>query len=101
MTKPKARTGDVIPPVRKKPQVAIEEGMTDSVIFSLIDGPVAVTLGCWLFFAIEALANEELVVRVLNHKRRRFHRRRPGGDWSLVECGGQLDGPRRVSACPH
>lgn len=53
MTKPKARTGDVIPPVRKKPQVAIEDGMTDSVIFSLIYGPVAVTLGCWLFFANE------------------------------------------------
>jgi hypothetical protein len=51
MTKPKARTGDVIPPVRNKPQVAIEDGMADSVIFSLIYGPVAVTLGCWLFFA--------------------------------------------------
>jgi hypothetical protein len=53
--------------------------MTDSVIFFSIYGPVAVTLECWLFFAMEALANEEGVVRVLNHKRRRVHGRRPSG----------------------
>ena len=28
--------------------------MIDFVIFSLIYGPVAVTLACWLFFTIEA-----------------------------------------------
>jgi hypothetical protein len=54
--------------------------MIDSVIFSLIYGPIAVTLGCWLFFAIEAgRADEVVVVRVLSHKQRRFHRGCPRG----------------------
>ncbi len=50
------------------------------IIFSLIYGPIVVTLGCWLFFAIEAgRANEEAVVRVVSHHQRRFHRDRPRG----------------------
>jgi hypothetical protein len=50
--------------------------MIDSVIFSLIYGPIAVTL----FFAIEAgRTNEVVVVRVLSHKQRRFHRGCPRG----------------------
>ena len=36
--------------------------MTDSVIFFSIYGPVAVTLECWLFFAMEALAKRGLFV---------------------------------------
>jgi hypothetical protein len=54
--------------------------MINSVILSLIYGPIAVTFGCWLFFAIEAgRANEEAVVRVVSHNQRRFHRGRPRG----------------------
>jgi hypothetical protein len=54
--------------------------MINSVILSLIYGPIAVTLGCWLFFAIEAgRANEEAVVRVVSYNQRRFHRGRPRG----------------------
>ena len=50
------------------------------IIFSLIYGPIVVTLGCWLFFAIEAgRADEVVVVRVLSHKQRRFHRGCPRG----------------------
>ena len=57
--------------------------MIDSVICSLIYGPFAVTLGCWLFFAIEAgRANKEVVVRVLSQKLRRLHRSRPADDCS-------------------
>jgi hypothetical protein len=53
--------------------------MIDSVIFSLIYGPVAVTLACWLFFTIEAgRAKKDAVVCVLSPKHRRFYRRRPG-----------------------
>ena len=49
--------------------------MINSVIFSLIYGPVAVTLACWLFFTIEAgRAKKEVVVRILSQKHRRFHR---------------------------
>ena len=49
-------------------------------VFPLIYGPIAVTLGCWLFFAIEAgRANEEAVVRVVSRNQRRFHRGRPRG----------------------
>jgi hypothetical protein len=56
----------------------MEVDMVDSVIFSLIYGPVVVTLGCWLFFAIEASrANKEAVVRILS-RRQRLDRRRPG-----------------------
>ena len=32
-----------------------------------------------LVLANHILANEEVVVRILNHKRRRFHRGHPGG----------------------
>ena len=60
--------------------------MIDSVIFSLIYGPVAVTLACWLFFTIEAgRAKKDVVVCVLSEKRRRFHRRRPAADCSAFE----------------
>ena len=52
--------------------------MIDSIIFSLIYGPVAVTLACWLFFTIEAgRAKKHVVIGVLSEKRRRFHRRYP------------------------
>ena len=70
----------MIPRVRK---IAKEAGMIDSVILSLIYGPIAVTLGCGLFLAIEAArANEEVVVRILSHKQRRFYRRCPAADCS-------------------
>jgi len=53
--------------------------MIDSVIFSLIYGPVAVTLACWLFFTIEAgRAKKDAVVCILSQKHRGFYRRRPG-----------------------
>jgi len=46
--------------------------MVDSVIFSLIYGPVVVTLGCWLFFSIEAgRENKGAVVRILSQNQRR------------------------------
>ena len=52
--------------------------MLNSVIFSLIYGPIVVTLGCWMFFAIEASrAHKEAVVRILS-RRQRLDRRRPG-----------------------
>jgi hypothetical protein len=64
--------------------------MIDSVILSLIYGAIAVTLGCSLFFAIEAgRANEEVVVRVTASLSSRAHRR---PIVLLVECCGQLDG---------
>ena len=51
--------------------------MINSVIFSLIYGPVAVTLACWLFFTIEAgRAKKEVAVRVLSQKRHLDHQRR-------------------------
>lgn len=51
--------------------------MTDSIIFSLIYGPVAVTLACGVFFTIEASrAKKDVVVGVLSEKRRRFYRKR-------------------------
>jgi hypothetical protein len=56
----------------------MEAGMIDSVIFSLIYGPIAVTLGCWIFFAIEAGRADEVVV-VLSHKQHSFHRGCPRG----------------------
>lgn len=47
--------------------------MVDFVIFSLIYGPVAVTLVCWLVFSIEARReNKRAVVRILGHDRRRL-----------------------------
>jgi hypothetical protein len=53
--------------------------MIDSVIFSLIYGPVAVTLACWLFFTIEAgRAKKDAVVRILSQKHRRFDRKPSG-----------------------
>jgi hypothetical protein len=56
----------------------MEGDLIDSVIFSLIYGPVAVTLACWLFFTIETgRTKKDVVVRVLSEKRRRFDRRRP------------------------
>jgi hypothetical protein len=59
-----------------KPRLAMEVDMVDSVIFSLIYGPVVVTLGCWLFFAIEAgRAKKEAVVRILSHNQRLDRRR--------------------------
>jgi hypothetical protein len=60
-------------------KAAIEADMIDSVIFSLIYGPVAITLACWLFFTIEAgRAKKDVVVSILTQKRRRFHPGRPG-----------------------
>ena len=53
--------------------------MIDSVIFSLIYGPVLVTLACWFIFTIEARrAKKDVVVCVLSQKRHRLHRRHPG-----------------------
>ena len=53
--------------------------MIDSVIFSLIYGPVAVTLACWFIFTIDAGRVKDVVVCVLGQKRQlRFRRRRPG-----------------------
>ena len=53
--------------------------MVDSVVYSLIYGRIAVTLGCWLFFATKATrANKEAVVRTLSHDRRRFFSEAPG-----------------------
>jgi hypothetical protein len=53
--------------------------MIDSVIFSLIYGPVAVTLACWLFFTIEAgRAKKDAFVRILSQKHRRFDRKPSG-----------------------
>jgi hypothetical protein len=50
--------------------------MIDTVIFSLIYGPVAVTLACWLLFAIAAgPTKKEVVVRILSHKERGLHQR--------------------------
>jgi hypothetical protein len=43
-----------IPDEKRSRKVAMEAEMIDSVIFSLMYGPIAVTLACWLFFAIEA-----------------------------------------------
>ena len=58
--------------------------MIDSVICFLIYGPVAVTLGCSLFFAIEAgRANKEVVVRVLSQNRVAFIGVAPADDCSL------------------
>lgn len=60
--------------------------MIYSIIFSLIYGPIAVTLGCWLFFAIGAgRANEEAVVRVVSHHQRHIHRVAPRPIVLLVE----------------
>ena len=42
--------------------------MIESVILSLIYGPVAITVGCWLFFAMLGRANEEVVVCILSQK---------------------------------
>jgi hypothetical protein len=61
-----------------KPQAAMETRMIEPVIFSLIYGPIAVTLGYWLFFAVEAdRANKKAVVRILSHRQRP---RRPAAD---------------------
>jgi hypothetical protein len=60
-------------------KAAIEADMIDSVIFSLIYGPVAITLACWLFFTIEVgRAKKDVVVSILTQKRRRFYPGRPG-----------------------
>ena len=51
--------------------------MVQTLVFSLIYGPVAVTLGCWLFCAIGAArARKEVVVVILSQDRRRLHSRR-------------------------
>ncbi len=51
--------------------------MIDSVIFSLIYGPVVVTLACWLFFTIETgRAKKDVAVRILSQKRDLYHGRR-------------------------
>jgi hypothetical protein len=59
-----------------KPRLAMETDMVDSVIFSLIYGPVVVTLGCGLFFAIgTGRENKEAVVRILSHRQPLHHGR--------------------------
>lgn len=52
--------------------------MAESVFFLLIYTPVAVTVGCWLFFAIQArLTRKQAVVRVLSDNRRGLREDRP------------------------
>ncbi len=52
--------------------------MINSVIYSLLYGPIAVALGCCLLFTIQAArANKEAVVGVLREDRRRLDRRQP------------------------
>ncbi len=48
--------------------------MVYCLAFSLIYGPVAVTLGCWLYCAIGAgRARKEAVVLISSQDRRRLH----------------------------
>ena len=66
-------------PRERSRKAAKEADMIDSVIFSLIYGPVLVTLACWFIFTIEARrAKKDVVVCVLSKKRHRLHRMRPG-----------------------
>ena len=52
--------------------------MVESVILLLIYGPIAVTLGCCLFFAVQAgLTRQAAVVRVLIDKRTALRATRP------------------------
>jgi len=68
----------VIPRERSR-KAAKKADMIDSVIFSLIYGPVAVTLACWFIFTIDAgRVKKDVVVCVLSQERHRFRRRRPG-----------------------
>ena len=48
--------------------------MVQTLVFSLIYGPVAVTLGCWLFCAIGAArARQAPVLLISSQDRRRLH----------------------------
>ena len=52
--------------------------MVQTLVFSLIYGPVAVTLGCWLFCAIGAArARQEAAILISSQDRHRLHSRRP------------------------
>ena len=52
--------------------------MVQTLIFSLIYGPVAVTLGCWLFCAIGAArARQVAVILISSRDRRRLRSERP------------------------
>jgi hypothetical protein len=48
-------------------------------IFSLIYGPILVTLACWFIFTVEVRrAKKDVVIYVLSQKRHRLHRERSG-----------------------
>ena len=50
--------------------------MVQTLVFSLVYGPVAVTLGCWFFCTIGAArARQEAVVLVSSQDQRRLHPR--------------------------
>jgi hypothetical protein len=51
--------------------------MVYCLVFSLIYGPVAVTLGCWLYCAIGAGRTRKAVILISSQDRRRFHWSRP------------------------
>jgi len=51
--------------------------VVQTFVFSLIYGPVAVTLGCWLCAIGAARARQETVVPILSPGRNRLHSRRP------------------------
>ena len=52
--------------------------MVQTLIFSPIYGPVAVTLGCWLFSAIGAArARQEAIILISSQDRRRLRSERP------------------------
>jgi hypothetical protein len=50
--------------------------MVQTLVFFLIYGPVAVSLGCWLFCAIGAARVRQEAI-VVSQDRRRLHSRRP------------------------
>jgi hypothetical protein len=72
----------VIPRERSR-KAAKEADMIDSVIFTLIYGPILVTLACWFIFTVEARrAKKDVVIYVLSQKRHRLHRGAPAADCS-------------------
>jgi hypothetical protein len=82
--------------------------MVQTLVFSLIYGPVAVTLGCWLFCAIGAARarQEAEIILILSRDRRRFVRgarrsARVGRPFPrpLSQCAGEPAlSPERLSA---
>ena len=65
--------------------------MVQTLVFSLIYGPVAVTLGCWLFCAISAARarQEAEVVLISSRDSRRFFR----GARRSARVGRRFPGP--------